>query len=329
MIIKSMARKEPSFGQLINYMSDVDKADEKYHVYHNLFTRNQQAMEEDFLDNARKMHKRKNGNYLYHEILSITKTASVDERTLKQSLRDIAHEYVQRRASHNMVFGVLHDDHDYHLHYHLLISANQVGESKKTRLSKAEFDTVKKSLEHHVLSNYPELEQTVTINKTAEEKLSRKGAERKRRTGETPQRDKLKEKLESIFDRCATKDDFFRSLEAEKMSLYVRGKTIGVTDNNTGRNHRLKTLGLLDRFEQISQVIEQSETKEKQQENQQDPETEGHTHQKSNQEKDQGTKSSDAQADPIKEQEQQRKEEMEAFRKKQSSSKSNKQDKPQ
>ena len=32
MIIKSMSRKEPSFGQLVEYMSDIDKSDEQYNV---------------------------------------------------------------------------------------------------------------------------------------------------------------------------------------------------------------------------------------------------------------------------------------------------------
>ena len=44
-------------------------------------------------------------------------------------------------------------------------------------------------MEARVLKNYPELEQRVVINQAAEEKLSNKGHERKRRTGKVPERD--------------------------------------------------------------------------------------------------------------------------------------------
>lgn len=259
MIIKSMARKEPSFGQLIDYMSDIDKADEQYNVYQNLFSRKGADIEQEYLRNAERMAKRKNGNYLYHEILSISKAERLADKKQKQILRDIAYEYAKRRADGNLVFGTLHDDHDNHLHYHLLISANAVGESKKTRLSKRQFDQLKKGMEQRVLETYPELEQTLVIGQEAGEKLSRKGSERKRRTGKVPERDALKAKLQDIFNDCDTKEDFFAALDDANLEFYVRGKTLGVKDLATERNHRLKTLGMLDNFQALSDRIELDE----------------------------------------------------------------------
>ncbi|MCU7882546.1 MAG: relaxase/mobilization nuclease domain-containing protein [Candidatus Thiodiazotropha sp. (ex Lucinoma aequizonata)] len=259
MIIKSMSRKEPSFGQLVGYMSDIDKSDEQYNVYQNLYSRKQDDIEQEFLRNAAYVAKRKNGNYLYHEILSITKAQKLDDKQQKEILRDIAYEYAKRRASQNLVFGTLHDDHDSHLHYHLLISANASGESKKTRLAKAEFDKIKKELESRVLEHHPELEQDVVINKEAGEKLSNKGAEQKRRTGKTPERDQLKTKLQNLFSQCDTKEDFFAALNQAGLEFYVRGKNMGVKDLATERNHRLKTLGLLENFQALSERIELDE----------------------------------------------------------------------
>ena len=164
MIIKSMSRKEPSFGQLIEYMSDIQKADEQFNVYRNIYARSQVDIEQEFKENAAFVRKQKNGNYLYHEVLSITKTQNLEAKQQKTILREIAYEYVSHRASKNMVFGCLHDDHEEHLHYHLLISANEVGHSKKTRLSKAKFDQIKKQMETRVLTHYPELEQKMVIN---------------------------------------------------------------------------------------------------------------------------------------------------------------------
>lgn len=259
MIIKSMARKEPTFRQLIEYMSDIDKSDEQFNVYQNLFARKAAAVEAEFHENAAHIPKRKNGNYLYHEILSISKAQKLDAEEQKRILRDIAHEYARRRAEGNLVFGALHDDHDEHLHYHLIISANPRGESRKTRLSKAQFDKLKKTLETEVLRQYPELEQRVVINNEAGEKLSRKGAERKRRTGNTPERDAVQDKLRAIFARCASKQDFFTALSAAGFEFYVRGKTLGIKDLATGRKHRLKALGLLDGFQALSDRIELNE----------------------------------------------------------------------
>lgn len=254
-----MSRKDKSFSQLIHYMADIDKSDEQYNIYHNLYARNLDDIETEFMHNAEYVHQRKNGVYMYHEILSITKAKHLDEAKQKALLRQIAYHYAQQRADNNLIFATLHDDHDHHLHYHFLISSNAVGDSKKTRLSKTQFDRFKKDLEQHTLEHFPELEQQIIINRQASEKLSRKGGERKRRTGKTPQRDELKKKLSEIFTSVSNKQDFFTALGKMGLELYVRGKTIGVKDIEHDRNHRLKTLGLLDEFTVMSDRFELDE----------------------------------------------------------------------
>lgn len=256
MIIKSMSRKSLSFGQLVEYMSSIHKADAIYNIYRNLYSQAPQGIEQEFRDNARYVPRRRNGVYLYHEILSITKGEALDTKTQKERLREIAHEYISRRASENLVYGALHDDHDDHLHYHLLVSSNPVGSSKKTRLSRYQFDRLKKDLEVWVLSNYPELEQRAVINKQAGAKLSNKGGERKRRTGSTPQRENLKDKLCQVFSSASSKQEFFTQLTGMGLELYARGNTLGVLDLSTGRKHRLRTLGVLAEFNAMSARVE-------------------------------------------------------------------------
>jgi len=265
MIIKSMSRKVPSFGQLIDYMSDIDKSDEKYNIYQNIYSRKNADIEQEFKQNAETMFKRKNGVYLYHEILSITKAKNLEDKIQKEILRSIAYEYAGKRAAHNLIFATLHDDHDDHLHYHFIISANALGESKETRMSKAQFDSFKKNLEMRTLKKYPELEQKIIINKQAGEKLSNKGSEQKRRTGKTPQRDLVKNKLQDIFSRADSKQAFFDALDKAGFEIYVRGKTIGILDKANNRKYRLKTLGILDEFEMMSAHIKLDEASSKQQ----------------------------------------------------------------
>lgn len=267
MIIKSMSRKQATFSQLVDYFED-GRQDEKYNIYHNIYSTRTETIKGEFLENASFLSKRKNGVYMYHEILSITKTKNLTEERQKEILKDIGLEYIQNRAKNNLVFGVLHDDKDDNLHYHFMISSNELESEKKHRLSKDEFSTFKKDLEQSVLTKYPELEQKKLISKEPGmkkepgEKLSNKGAELKRRTGKTDQRDDLKERLKAVFSGAKNKADFFTALEAEQLSIYVHGNTIGILDKATDRKHRLNTLGLLDEFQAVSKIIEEAKTAE-------------------------------------------------------------------
>ncbi|CAC9620779.1 hypothetical protein [uncultured Gammaproteobacteria bacterium] len=262
-----MSRRTTSFSQLVDYMSDIDKADQQYSIYHNLFTQSQDKIADEFFANSKFVRKRKNGVYLYHEILSITKNSNLNSAKQKQILQQIARQYIQQRANENLVYATMHDDHDNHLHYHFIISSNKAGESTKTRMSKYDFDKFKKDLELKVLKDYPELNQTLTINKQAGEKLSNKASETKRRMGKTPKRDEVKAKLQSIFAKANSKDEFLKILKDNNFDFYIRGKnTMGVLDTQDNKKYRLKTLGILGDFEQVLARIELSEVNVKQSE---------------------------------------------------------------
>ena len=115
MIIKSMSRKEPSFGQLVAYMSD-EKSDRAFDLHHHVFTRDPGDIAAEFAENARLLGKRKGGNYLFHEILSLDTRECGQGREVKEKLRLLAFEYIERRCARNMVYGAMHRDHDGHLH---------------------------------------------------------------------------------------------------------------------------------------------------------------------------------------------------------------------
>lgn len=265
MIIKSMSRKQATYSQLVDYFED-GRQDAKYNIYHNIYSTDAEKIKEEFHQNAAYISKRKNGVYMYHEILSITKTKNLTEERQKEILKDIGLDYIRNRAKNNLVFGVLHDDKDDNIHYHFMISSNELQSGKKHRLSKEEFSKFKKGLEQKVLTKYPELEQKKLISKEPGsetepgEKLSNKGAELKRRTGKTDQKDSVKERLKSVFSGSKTKTDFFTALEKEQLSIYVHGNTIGILDKVTERKHRLKTLGMLEEFHAVSDMIEKAET---------------------------------------------------------------------
>lgn len=264
MIIKSMSRKEATFSQLVDYFEDC-RQDSKFTVYDNVYANNPESIKAEFNKNATFLKKRKNGVYMYHEVLSITKSAILPEDQQKEILKDIALNYIKSRAKNNLVYGVLHHDKKDNLHYHFMISSNEIESDKKHRFSKEEFSQFKKNLELYVLEVYPELEQKKLINKEQKnikeigEKLSNKGVELKRRIGKTAQKDSLKERLRIVFDETKDKADFFNIMERENISLYVHGNTLGVIDRETNRKHRLSTLGLQYEFSVISDRLEEAE----------------------------------------------------------------------
>jgi hypothetical protein len=159
MIPKSMSRKTASFGQLITYM-DCEKSDASFDVHHNCYARGQTHLAGEFFANSQHLTKRKNGNILYHEIVSISLEEGVDRSHAKDCLREIALKYIQARCPHNLVYGTLHDDHADHLHYHLMISANERGETQRFWHTKAQYKTIKRELEEYVLTTFPELKQS-------------------------------------------------------------------------------------------------------------------------------------------------------------------------
>lgn len=257
MIVKSMTRKEPSFESLLAYLHR-GRIDERFQFYHNLYSRKGEEVKREFVENAGHLRKRQGGVYLYHEILSIKKSTRISEFRQKEILQDIAQRYVMSRSHRSLVYGVLHDEHVEHLHYHLIISANEAGSAERIRLSKAEFALIKTQLEAMVQQLYPELEQGIVMGKPAKgEKLSRKGGELKRRLGKTPERDDFKSRLDRVFS-AEDRGEFFELLAVQQIRVYVRGQSIGFEDLKTGRKHRLKTLGLEAEFSALNARIEQT-----------------------------------------------------------------------
>lgn len=268
MIIKSMSRKEPSFGQLTTYMTDA-KSDRAYDLHHNLFSRDPEAIAQEFERNAELLAKRRNGNYLYHEILSIDTRRIGQNRNVKEALRMLAMGYVEQRCARNMVYGAMHQDHDGHLHYHLMISANERDDRKRLRLPKAKFDLAKRETEKLALSQFPELEQTEVMTAPLEEKIerrkqrdSRKATEIKKRGGKLSQREQLAQEIRAMLAYAKSQAEFERLLENKGFAFYIRGKHHGVkasqvgTDGKKPKTHRFATLGIAEDYEAFLELVE-------------------------------------------------------------------------
>jgi len=251
MIIKSMSRKAPSFGQLLAYI-DREAGQEAFTLRQNLYGRDHASIRAEFEENARLLQKRKNGVYLFHEILSLTRAKALSSEEQKARLYEITQEYIKARCPGNLVYGGLHQDKDHSFHMHLMISANRTGEEKRQRLTKQQFREIQVQLEAHVLRTYPELEQKLAIGKRSEKGRSQAGEELERRTGRRPQKEEILDRLRRAHEASTDRDSLISSLREAGFDLYTRGKTIGVVDLGAGKRHRLKTLD-----PQIASEIEQ------------------------------------------------------------------------
>lgn len=267
MIIKSMSRKQPSFEQLYDYIVRDNDNDIRYNFTHNCFGQDREAILNEFLDNAELLARRKGGNYMYHEIVSVSRSKQLSEEQQKAILRDIVQNYIRSRANDCLVFAGLHDEKDNQLHYHLIISANKVNEKKRYRLSRKVFDEVKTHTELYTLERYPELEQAKLISQDKSERsVNKKEGELKRRTKKPSQKDYMRSTLADIFSMAQTSQEYIDLLKAAKIESYVRGKTIGFYIQGEKRKYRLNTLGLGEEFDEMNyRFTETQQEHEKQQ----------------------------------------------------------------
>lgn len=243
-----MARKEASFGQLVDYVMR-EASDADFTIHHNLLGRSRDEIVAEFEDNAKLLRKRKNGNVMYHEILSITRPAALADAAQKEALRGIAERYITARAPDCLVLGAMHDDHDDHLHYHVVMSANPFGMAKRHTLSKAQFRDIGVKLERRAMARYPELEQTVAIEKSAAIKLTKNAAALKAQTGRLPKNEALAAELMALFGAVDSIADLKSAMSAKGYAFYQRGKSTGIVNLETGKKHRVATLGIADAYE--------------------------------------------------------------------------------
>jgi hypothetical protein len=232
MIIKSLSRKDgsySSFKQLYDYITRDNGCDPKYNFTQNFIFDNRAAVLKEFTRNAEYLKKRKNGNYLYHEIISLTRTKDLSEAQQKEALRRVSIQYIQERSNGCLAFGGLHHDKDNQLHMHLIVSANQLEQTKRHVLSRKQFDTAKRNAETFVLERHPELKQEKLITKPRTYK---------------DDKEKLTDAIQKQFDQAKTIEAFYENLKAEGYSHKVRGKTHTFIIDKTGKRHRLKKLGL-------------------------------------------------------------------------------------
>lgn len=265
-----MSRKEASFRQLIEYM---DRGESEtafgHNFYNNPYGRREDIIRE-FERNSGHLRHRKNGNALYHEVISLEAGANLERDRVREALAEIGREYIYRRAPEQLALGVIHADGP-HVHLHICISANAVGKSERVRLSRSDFGEVQKRVEEIVVARWPTLGQgrlyTRSTNRTSE-RLKSTAAEQEMRSrrGQISRKEAIKTRLHAAFERAVSPEELVAFLRTEKLELYQRGNTVGVIDRETDRRHRLSTLGVSPHYTQtVARLLETGSTKQREQ----------------------------------------------------------------
>lgn len=264
MIIKSMARKHPGFGQLVGYFDKGQVKGTTPVFTRNLYAENSDAsaIQREFEANFGYLPKRKNGNALYHEILVLDQNTGLSPEQENTILLDLAAYYVDQRAPNQLVYGKVHDDQS-HRHIHLMISSNAVKSDRRLRVTKARFAEIQKAVEERLLSRYPELgaERIYTRgdDRQALKQSSREG-ELERRTRKPSRKRQLQATLHQTFSQASSSDALEKQLHEQGLRLYVRGRQVGVEPLQEGRRFRLKTLGVQSAYEDMLVRFERQAT---------------------------------------------------------------------
>lgn len=250
-LIKSMARKQPSFGQLLRYFDHERHAGDKRFTHNCLsVATNRDGLVAELEYNATFLKNRSNGNYLYHEIVALPAGLDVSKAYQQRALLALTKEYIRRRAPHQMVVGKLHCQTD-HLHCHLAISANEVQGKKRCWMRKTDLSRIQMEVERYANQHFPDLGLHEHYQKVYRQKIERivpkiKTRENalKQRTGLPSQKERDHHMIKAIFAKAKSERALQNSLHRTGFELYRRGRTEGVIHQSSGRKYRLKTLGL-------------------------------------------------------------------------------------
>jgi len=104
-----MARKSPSFSQLISYFHKENFWKKAPTYSHNMWeTTDPDRVADEFDKNATFLPKRANGNYLYHECIVLGHHPEVSTAKQERILLDLVKRYVELRCPDQMVYGRMH-----------------------------------------------------------------------------------------------------------------------------------------------------------------------------------------------------------------------------
>jgi Relaxase/Mobilisation nuclease domain len=245
MILKVKPYKKPDFLRLFNYMMDkeeklLNEDGKAFLLTHNVKGKRIEQWVQEFKKNEEhRLHKRKNQNHLTHDIISF----HTYEHVSLEQMEEITREYISQRNPNGMFIAVGHFDK--HPHIHIATSSIEFRTGRTMRMSKAQFQKLKESMQQYQQEKYPELSKSIINYKTKKGSIKDKEFQIKLRTGRETQKEQLIGILKTCYKKANNKETFFQLMEDCGLKVYSRGgKISGVHFAN--KKFRLKRIGFTE-----------------------------------------------------------------------------------
>ena len=258
MIIKIKSHKREIFKQILEYMlHNINKiSNERKNTFtltHNLKGKTIETWVKQLKENEQlRLYKRKDSVRLTHEILSWHKedAKNIDLPKMEAMTR----EYFLRRNPKGIYVAVPHFDKD-HFHIHVLASGVEFRTGKSLRLSKVEFQNLKKRFQDYHQKYFPELTKSI-VRHGSKNIVGRSDKEYqfKLRTGKQSDKETLISILDSCYKKANSKEMFLDLLHNNGIKTYKRAEqTTGVLYK--GSKFRFNRLGYTkDRLEHLQKI---------------------------------------------------------------------------
>lgn len=252
MTIKSIGRKDTNFNQLITYLHQHDREQQEGFTFlHNIWVApdNLDGIEQAFKTNNTYRRKRTNGIGQYHEVMSFHPDDAPYIKEHTELLEDMARVYLELRAPHAIALARPHIDTK-HIHLHFMISPNEQGSKQNIRLTKKQFQALRRTMEEYQLKYYPDLKHSYVHSRDSKryetEKAlfttkSHKVWQMNERGMDTEEKNYVKNRVGELLQQARDEQSLFQLAEQEQMEVYrYRGKLTGVIFN--GRKYRFRRL---------------------------------------------------------------------------------------
>jgi hypothetical protein len=200
---------------------------ESFAITHNLRGEEIEDWVQQFQENEKyRQYNHKKKNYLTHEIISFHKE---DVKNISlEKMEDMAREYIQLRNPKGMYVAIPHFDRQ-NFHIHLCVSAIEYKSGKSLRMSKQQFQELKKNIQKYQQEKYPELSKSVVEHGKNGINISDKEYQMKLRTGRITEKEKVIGILKDCFKKGISKSDFLIKVQEAGLKTYDRGgKTTGI-----------------------------------------------------------------------------------------------------
>ncbi|MDP3666830.1 MAG: relaxase/mobilization nuclease domain-containing protein, partial [Sediminibacterium sp.] len=242
MILKSLSRKSGT-GQLLEYLFKkedklVNGNQKPIIIRHNVRSRTLNKQIKEFKENEKfRLHPRKDSVKAYHTILSFSNKDK--DKITEKTLRAVAKEYMKLQGNDNLFLGTVHYDKS-HVHIHIAMSGCKYLTGEANRLSWAQFQELKQSLDKWQLKTFPELVHSLPrhgLNKATKEPVV------DRHNGRVSQKETLLKTLEAEYTKSKSINSFLTTLKSHGYEPYYRaGRLTGVRSED-GLKFRLGRLG--------------------------------------------------------------------------------------